>query len=111
MVSGVAASLRRALPETCTHREFVSDSGRLQTNKPELSIHISAQQINKDQTTESRSVNLSSQEHLCRTHLTDGVWSACVHVRARVCVCVCVFLNFSQAHSLHQRKCVGLFLF
>lgn len=64
-------------------------------NTPKLSIQLSAQQINKDETTESHSVNLSSQQHLRRTHLTDGVWSARVHGR----VCLCAFFNFSQSLS------------
>lgn len=66
-------------------------------NTPKLSIQLSAQQINKDETTESHSVNLSSQQHLRRTHLTDGVWSARVHVR----VCVCVHFSTSPSHFLH----------
>lgn len=63
-------------------------------NTPKLSIQLSAQQINKDETTESHSVNLSSQQHL-----RDG-W--CLE-RARACVCVlvCIFQLLPVTFSIN----------
>lgn len=66
-------------------------------NKPKLSIQLSAEQINKDETTESQSGNTRA----LASNSSDG-WRL---------ECVRVYFATSPSHSLREHECVGPFSF